>query len=90
MSNHEHLITIATRACELAGLKPSAARCYALMAVAENLIKQAEALSLSAQFADRMEYKRRDEEKAEQLRQLALDLATEADGIAGDETEMPA
>jgi len=81
MINARHCIEAATRACKQAGLADNQARFYALTGTAEMLLEEAEQLSLCAQYADREEYRRRDEAQAKQLRDLALDLGTEADGV---------
>ncbi|MCP5436281.1 MAG: N-acetylmuramoyl-L-alanine amidase [Chromatiaceae bacterium] len=69
------------RTCEMAGLGANQARAFALMAVAEALLDEAEARELAGTFADLSIYRQRDEMEARRLRALALDMSTKADGL---------
>ena len=56
-------------------------RAFALMAVAEALLDEAEARELAGTFADLSIYRQRDEMEARRLRALALDMSTKTDGL---------
>lgn len=68
------LITVAVRAGRIAGLDEAQATRCAELATADYLDERAERLRLSAQFADWIAYRARDERQADLLAGLAAEL----------------
>jgi hypothetical protein len=77
----EQVISIATRAGQLAGLAPNAARAFALMAISQQLLDDAEAKLVQAQYADTAAYRRADEAEAEQMRQRSAEYLDAAQAL---------
>ena len=89
MINVDHCVRAGTFAGKAAGISDNQARAFALRGAAELLIAEAANLEAFAPYADREQYRKRDEKQAEEMRQVALDLTTEADGLlaqAGGDT----
>ncbi len=74
----EQYTYVAKRACQMAGIDHGLAEGFAKCAVAEFYLNNAERTRLAAQMADHMEYRRRDEHLAEQMKQLSLELQQQA------------
>lgn len=81
MINLDRDIAIAKRACEMAGVDESMIGPCAHMAAAEYLLDRVQEKRTQAVYADSAEYRRRDEEAADRLEQLAFDLRDKAHGI---------
>lgn len=79
--NREAMIAVAKRACEMGGIGENAARAFALLAVAEALLDDAERCEISASYADTSGYRRHDLLEAKRLRDKADELRSEADAI---------